>query len=223
MGSPPLRARSSGTVIRWLRFSVLMAHLSAALVDESLRLNCAVHNRLSMAYDYFAMVTNWMKPGALVVVCGIGLTAAAAADQPARPAVHAAHQMVVAANPLAAQAGLDILRQGGNAVDAAVAVQMVLALVEPQSSGVGGLRLNQRQYHLYGDRRIDRIAALAQDVEPGLRRQRIGRDDHLVGGMNGRACRLIGRSGSREADAAHDHERARFHPVSDHREVIIGH
>jgi gamma-glutamyltranspeptidase/glutathione hydrolase len=86
------------------------------------------------------MVINWMKPGvrALVVVCGIGLTAAASADQPVRPAVHAPHQMVVAANPLAAQAGLDILHQGGNSVDAAVAVQMVLALVEPQSSGIGG-------------------------------------------------------------------------------------
>jgi gamma-glutamyltranspeptidase/glutathione hydrolase len=46
--------------------------------------------------------------------------------------------MVVAANPLAAQAGLDILHQGGNAVDAAIAVQMVLTLVEPQSSGIGG-------------------------------------------------------------------------------------
>ena len=86
------------------------------------------------------MVINWMKPGvrALVVVCGIGLAVAASADQPARVAIHAAHQMVVAANPLAARAGLDILHQGGNAVDAAVAVQMVLALVEPQSSGIGG-------------------------------------------------------------------------------------
>ncbi len=46
--------------------------------------------------------------------------------------------MVVAANPLAAQAGLDILRQGGSAVDAVIAVQMVLTLVEPQSSGIGG-------------------------------------------------------------------------------------
>jgi gamma-glutamyltranspeptidase/glutathione hydrolase len=46
--------------------------------------------------------------------------------------------MVVAANPLAAQAGLDILRQGGNAIDAAIVVQMVLTLVEPQSSGIGG-------------------------------------------------------------------------------------
>ena len=50
----------------------------------------------------------------------------------------AAHAMVVAANPLAAQAGLAVLKAGGSAVDAAVAVQAVLGLVEPQSSGLGG-------------------------------------------------------------------------------------
>ena len=52
--------------------------------------------------------------------------------------VSASKQMVVAANPLAAQAGLDVLRQGGSAADALVAVQTVLGLVEPQSSGLGG-------------------------------------------------------------------------------------
>jgi gamma-glutamyltranspeptidase/glutathione hydrolase len=41
--------------------------------------------------------------------------------------------MVAAANPLAVEAGHQILKQGGSAVDAAVAVQMVLNLVEPQS------------------------------------------------------------------------------------------
>ncbi|MBL8363566.1 MAG: gamma-glutamyltransferase [Rubrivivax sp.] len=46
--------------------------------------------------------------------------------------------MVVANNPLATKAGCDILKKGGSAVDAAVAVQMVLNLVEPQSSGLGG-------------------------------------------------------------------------------------
>jgi gamma-glutamyltranspeptidase/glutathione hydrolase len=46
--------------------------------------------------------------------------------------------MVVTANPLATQAGCEVLRTGGSAADAAVAVQMVLGLVEPQSSGLGG-------------------------------------------------------------------------------------
>ena len=44
----------------------------------------------------------------------------------------------IAANPLAAQAGLNVLKRGGSAVDAAIAVQAMLSLVEPQSSGVGG-------------------------------------------------------------------------------------
>ena len=45
---------------------------------------------------------------------------------------------VAAANPLATDAGYQVLRAGGSAVDAAIAVQMVLTLVEPQSSGIGG-------------------------------------------------------------------------------------
>jgi gamma-glutamyltranspeptidase/glutathione hydrolase len=50
----------------------------------------------------------------------------------------APHAMVAAANPLAVEAGLNVLRAGGSAMDAAVAVQAVLGLVEPQSSGLGG-------------------------------------------------------------------------------------
>lgn len=60
---------------------------------------------------------------------------AAPADAPAPLAPHA---MVAAANPYAVDAGLEVLRAGGSAVDAAVAVQAVLGLVEPQSSGIGG-------------------------------------------------------------------------------------
>src|SRR5688500_15305980 len=45
---------------------------------------------------------------------------------------------VAAANPLATDAGQQVLRAGGSAIDAAIAVQMVLTLVEPQSSGIGG-------------------------------------------------------------------------------------
>ncbi|CRM80932.1 Gamma-glutamyltranspeptidase precursor [Pseudomonas sp. 31 R 17] len=51
---------------------------------------------------------------------------------------HAARHMAAAANPLAAEAGRDMLRQGGSAIDAAIAMQAVLTLVEPQSSGIGG-------------------------------------------------------------------------------------
>jgi len=56
----------------------------------------------------------------------------------AKPLVKAKKHMVVAAHPLAADAGLKMLRQGGSAIDAGIAAQMVLTLVEPQSSGIGG-------------------------------------------------------------------------------------
>jgi gamma-glutamyltranspeptidase/glutathione hydrolase len=60
-------------------------------------------------------------------------TAAAPDRRPARSPI-----FVVAANPLAADAGMRVLRRGGSAADAALAVQAMLSLVEPQSSGLGG-------------------------------------------------------------------------------------
>lgn len=77
------------------------------------------------------------------LTCTSALAQTRAAPEPesgrvAKSLVTAKRQMVVAANPLATKAGLEILRQGGSAADAAIATQLVLNLVEPQSSGIGG-------------------------------------------------------------------------------------
>lgn len=88
------------------------------------------------AVDTFATVL--IRRAAWILAASvIALPRAAAAAETAEP-VTASKHMVVAANPHASEAGLRILRAGGGVVDAAIAIQLVLSLVEPQSSGIGG-------------------------------------------------------------------------------------
>jgi gamma-glutamyltranspeptidase / glutathione hydrolase len=70
---------------------------------------------------------------------------------------------VAAANPLATDAGYQVLKAGGSAVDAAIAVQMVLTLAEPQSSGIGGgaflLHFNGKEVEAFDGRETAPAAA----------------------------------------------------------------
>ncbi len=95
--------------------------------------------------------------------------------------------MVVTANPHASKAARDILQQGGSAIDAAIAAQMVLGLVEPQSSGIGGgaflLHWDAKQQALtYYDGRETAPAAVDENYFLTDNGEKMGFFDAVIGG-----------------------------------------
>ena len=88
---------------------------------------------------------------------GVGLLAADRTEGEmfaTRSVVHARHGMVAASHPLAVRTGVDILREGGSAVDAAIAVNALLGFLEPTANGIGGdlfaIVWDQKSRKLYG-------------------------------------------------------------------------
>ena len=99
------------------------------------------------------------------VVGTLALVLLIAAATGIRGQVMAVNGMVVTSSPMAAQAGLRILQQGGNAFDAAVATAATLAVVEPLMSGLGGVG----GYALIYDARSSRFDRSTSSVPPRRR------------------------------------------------------
>jgi gamma-glutamyltranspeptidase/glutathione hydrolase len=110
-------------------------------------------------------VLTWLAAASLLAACAstpsnftysVPQQPEAASGYTAKPGWATSKFAVAAANPLATDAGYQVLRAGGSAVDAAIAVQMVLTLVEPQSSGIGGgaflLHSNGREVEAFDGR-----------------------------------------------------------------------
>jgi len=107
----------------------------------------------------------------------------------AKQAVTAQRFMVVAANPLASKAGFDMLKRGGSAIDAVIATQLVLGLVEPQSSGIGGGAFavywdNERRTLASYDGRETAPAAAGPDLFLGPDGEPLKFWDAVVGGRS---------------------------------------
>jgi len=107
--------------------------------------------------------------------------------RPLAPVVIAKRQIVAAANPWAARAGIKILRDGGSAIDAAIAMQLVLTLVEPQSSGIGGgaflMHWDGERVQAYDGRETAPMAA-TEDQFIGSDGQPLGFRDAAASGLS---------------------------------------
>ncbi|MGV7210592.1 gamma-glutamyltransferase [Oxalobacteraceae bacterium A2-2] len=104
-----------------------------------------------------------------------------------KSAITARKYMMAAANPLASDAGYQMLKRGGAAIDAAIATQLVLTLVEPQSSGIGGgaflLYFDGKQVHAYDGRETAPASAdehLFQDASG----KPVSREVGVIGGRS---------------------------------------
>ena len=86
-----------------------------------------------------------------------------------RPNIYATHGMVAASQPLAAQAGVDMLRAGGTAADAAIAAAAVLNVVEPMMTGIGG-----DCFALYWNAKTKQVSALNGSGRAGAAVSAIG-------------------------------------------------
>ncbi len=106
--------------------------------------------------------------GLFAAAVGIAVSAMPAAAQlQLRTKAVTAQEMVVSANPLASQAGAQVLRDGGNAIDAAIATEAVLGLVEPQATGIGG-----GGFLLYYDAAAKRVTSFdARETAPAAATQ----------------------------------------------------
>src|SRR5690606_36694133 len=95
---------------------------------------------------------------------------------PRRSTVHARHGMAATSSPLATLAALDVLRAGGNAIDAAVTASAVLCITEPHMTGIGGDcfaiigRVDGTSIGFNGSGRVVRVADVDWLTSSGLTR-----------------------------------------------------
>ncbi|MBE7369078.1 gamma-glutamyltransferase [Ramlibacter pallidus] len=156
-------------------------------------------------------VLSWLAAASLLAACASTPSSHfsyTVPDQPeaasgitAKPGWATTKFAVAAANPLATDAGYQVLKAGGSAIDAAIAVQMVLTLVEPQSSGIGGgaflLHARGREIEAF-DGRETAPSAVDENLFIGADGKPLAFHDAVVGG------RSVGVPGTvRMLEAAH--------------------